>query len=482
MNDRVGECSLLDLAFGWPRGIQILLRAGADAHAYKIKFVEDTESGSIYQSAKLLLQAGCGFDFYHIRRCDEIENGDAMRSLLIHELVARLKGLWDLAKCFLPPEKLPGLMRNNDMDAEKPIIFDVWTTQIHSAFKEQQISIDPSLQTPHNGQWQSVYHYPWFRPKTLQGIYDYGFRGINDLDLNGISPLMVHGSRFKYSKDGVDVWEVIDQVSWLISKSADPNRPVPRTSSTIAHHLTYNLLASWAVRPYMSPGKEWRNWRDMLLGCEDTIAIIPSAGDGCVCACSPSGCSAISLWLRQTMAPISLIWFFKRREDSESWLREMVTTFILWAGDNPTVYRAVIRFFTFDALGLRHVCCVKERDRFWHMAKLRERDRGEVEEILDEERLGLEDLESLVVEFNDKFDEMGVPIMEFLQGYWLVRIRFFLLERDPYDEEHAVESRKLGVKLEAEQRCLPYRVSLFIQPKLEEIDEGETDEEETNDY
>jgi hypothetical protein len=296
---------------------------------------------------------------------------------------------------------------------------------------------------------------------------------------------MVHGSTFHDIRDGLDVREGIDQVSWLISKSADPNRPVPRTSSTIAHHLTYNLpgfLVNRALRPYISFEKEWWNWKNMLLRCEETSAIIPSAGDGCVCACSPSGCSAISLLLRQAMTSISLGMFLKRREDPDFWLREMVTTFILWAGDNPTVYRAVIRFFTFDALGLRHVCCVEEGGEFRHMAKLQERDRAEVEEILDEERLGLEDLESLVAEFNDKFDEMGIPIMEFLQGYWLGRINLFLLERDPYDEEHTVESRKLGVKLEAEQRGLPYMVSLLIRPKLEETDEGETDEEETNDY
>lgn len=94
-----------------------------------------------------------------------------------------------------------------------------------------------------------------------------------------------------------------------------------------------------------------------------------------------------------------------------------------------------------------------------------------MEEILDKERLGLEDLETLMAEFNDKFDEPGLPISEFLQGCWYSRMVKSLSERGSYDEDHVVESRKLGVKLEAEEWVIPDRVSLLIRRDVEEIDE-----------
>lgn len=57
VNERIGTCFLLELAFGWLGGLQILLEAGADAHAYEINFVEDTKCKNIYDSVTLLLKA-----------------------------------------------------------------------------------------------------------------------------------------------------------------------------------------------------------------------------------------------------------------------------------------------------------------------------------------------------------------------------------------------------------------------------------------
>lgn len=76
----------------------------------------------------------------------------------------------------------------------------------------------------------------------------------------------------------------------------------------------------------------------------------------------------------------------------------------------------------------------------------------------------------LVTEFEDKFDELGLPILDFLQGFWYSRMISFLSERDSYDQEHVLESRKLGVELKAEDWVLPNRVSLLIRPPVEEIE------------
>lgn len=476
INDRIGDCSLLDLAFGWPRGIQILLEAGADAHGHTICFVEDIESKVTYDSVKLLLQAGCKFGFDDIEECNRVMNGNDMRSLLIRELINRLKGLWKLAKCHLPSEEIPALFVNRDGDPKDHVIFDIWTMQIHSKLKRQGIKIDSSLETQHD-YWHSVYHYPYFSAQTLQVLYDFGFRGVNEPNTRGLLPLITHGRELCYAGQEVGARQVMDRVGWLISKRADPNQRVGRTSSTVAHHLTYWLFAFtrnafwFRVDP---PGlflKEWKRWKALVLERTKSFAITPSSADECICACSPFGCNTISLSLRQLFE-----FLYRRSSNSHEgpgfWLRETVAFVLIWIGEKRKVCQEIIRFFTFDALSLTHVCCVEGWVNDFLHPMLVKRDQQEVEEILEEEELGLRDLEKLVTDFNKKFDELGLPLVEFLQKYWYSRMIEFLSERDPYDEEHVVAVGKIGVKLEAEERGLPDRVSLLIRLNVEEIVEA----------
>ncbi|KAJ5370080.1 uncharacterized protein N7496_006172 [Penicillium cataractarum] len=398
-----------------------------------------------------------------------------MRDLLIRELITRLQGLWELAKLYLQPDECPTLI-DQDKNSKNTVIFDVRTTQVYAKLSEHGIAVDPSLQTPHIYRRDSVYHCEFFSAKTMQKLYDFGFRGVNDPDISGALPLMAHGSLFSYSMGELRGQRLMEQVLWLISKHADTERLVPGTSSTVGHHLTHGIIRSFenSIQDWIAPPKgllaEWKNYKDMIANFWSLVVITPLAGDGCLCACSPSWCSAISLLLRQAIQFLSSERGKINVEDPGFWFREMVTFSLPLTGDNLEVYRAVIRFLTFDALGLRHVCCVEESVGPWYYLKLQDRDRQEVEEILDEERLGLEDLEMLVTEFEAKFDELGLPIMDFLQGCWYSRMASFLLERDPYDQEHVLESRKLGVELKAEDWVLPNRVSLLIRPPVEEIE------------
>lgn len=467
---------MLDLAFGWPRGIEVLLEAGADAYGHAIRFVEDTDSKITYDSVKLLLQAGCKFSFLDIEKCTGVVNGDTMRYLLIEELIKRLKGLWELAKCYLPPDEIPGRFINQDEDSTNPIIFDAWTMQIHYKLTQQGITIDPSLWTPHI-EWPSVYDYPCFSVQALQVLYDFGFRGVNESAKYGVLPLIAHGLVFQSAWHEKAARQFMDRVNWLISKGADPSQLVPGTSSTVAHHLTYWIFGPFvdAVRyPVLSSRLflgEWKKWKALILDRAKSIDLTPPSSDECICACSPSGCSTISLLLRQAFQGLYYE-LSNSCEDPGFWLRETVAFVIIWIREDRKACLEVIRFFTFDALGLTHVCCVQRFFGDSKFVRLEARNRQEVEEILDEEQLGLRDLERLVAEFNERFDELGPPIMDFLQGYWYSRMTEFLSERDPYDEEHVVESRTIGVKLEAEEWVLPDRVSLFIGPDVEEIDES----------
>jgi hypothetical protein len=101
-----------------------------------------------------------------------------------------------------------------------------------------------------------------------------------------------------------------------------------------------------------------------------------------------------------------------------------------------------IRFLTFDAVDIRHTCCT------WHWnGCIHVRDEEEVEEIREEDRFRLQLLEELVTEFVTKYAELGVGLMEFLEGYCTERVKKELSQ--PVDEEEIRRIEAIGVILDS---------------------------------
>jgi hypothetical protein len=73
----------------------------------------------------------------------------------------------------------------------------------------------------------------------------------------------------------------------------------------------------------------------------------------------------------------------------------------------------------------------------------------EIHEIRSEERFMLEQLESLMVEFEAKFVEVGGTLSSFLKEYWKPRMEEVLDAKDEaLDEEERRNMREIGVVLE----------------------------------
>ncbi|CAI7614178.1 unnamed protein product [Penicillium glandicola] len=149
-----------------------------------------------------------------------------------------------------------------------------------------------------------------------------------------------------------------------------------------------------------------------------------------------------------------------RMEEPSFWFREVIQFLIWWTREDTGTGWEVVRFLTFDTLGLKHTCCIENHGYLKGYCKLESREEEEIEEILDEEKLRLIELEELLDELKIKFDDFGQPVMEFLDGYWHTRMIEVLSKRDPYDEEHVIESRRIGVMLE------PDEVSLLSGSKI----------------
>lgn len=458
-NDKIdGTSSLIDYAFGWPKGIRILLEAGATPSAKnaRLPYFEDNDNEDTYHSVKLLLEAGCSLDWYDIGRCQVPENSNKIKSLLINEMVVRRKKLWHLAQSCLPADQLPKLI-SDDEKTGKITIFDIHTAEMDARLREQGISVLNG-----NIYYESVYHFPSFTAETLDELYQVGFRGVNQLDSDGFMPLLVQlspmGTRYRGG---------MEQIHWLVLKGADPYQKVLGTSATAAHHLGVKIVDNFLERLLYpdptgpDPRSDYETWKQAVVEFGKSIFLLPSVRDECFCACSLGGCTTMSVLLRRVVHLLS----YPKIKEPTFWFRELIQFFLWWTRGDTEISWEVIRFLTFDALGLKHSCCLEKHPCFRDF-KFESREEEEIREIVDEEKSRIIELEKLLDELKIKFDELGLPVMEFLEGYWHTRVIEVLSHRDPYDEDHIMESRGIGVTLEPDECVVPDRLSLLLGSKI----------------
>lgn len=184
---------------------------------------------------------------------------------------------------------------------------------------------------------------------------------------------------------------------------------------------------------------------------ERLLAIISrlSIFDTCRCACSTSGCSPAANLMKgfKTVLEIISQAYDRPLLDFEPPLTEMLVT----AGgmDKKTSVKValeLIRLKTFEELELTHTCCKGEFYPWQSQPPMP--DEIEIDEIQEEERVLIAQLEDLVAEFNFEFEKRQEPLLEFLDGYWTERMEEVLAEPDSSDEEATRQIEELGVKIQ----------------------------------
>ncbi|EMT74416.1 hypothetical protein FOC4_g10002530, partial [Fusarium odoratissimum] len=105
--------------------------------------------------------------------------------------------------------------------------------------------------------------------------------------------------------------------------------------------------------------------------------------------------------------------------------------------------RAVLRYATFCALGLRHTCCKHANGGSCSIM-----DSGEVDEIHEEDSATLQQLEDLVSYFGDGYGSM-TTLDTFLKDVWLPKMKEVYRETTSYNmtEEELRKAEACGVKL-----------------------------------
>nr|RBR01068.1 hypothetical protein FVER53263_10557 [Fusarium verticillioides] len=167
-------------------------------------------------------------------------------------------------------------------------------------------------------------------------------------------------------------------------------------------------------------------------------------GDDCRCHCSLQGCTPFIKFLEGLGC--------RRRFPRTSFtLTEGIRSFVasaqaLIAGENAGqswMPRAILRYATFCALGLRHTCC-----KHLNGGSRYNMDSDEIDEIHEEDSVTLQQLEDLVTYFGNGYGSM-TTLDKFLKEVWLPKMEEVYREIVSYNmtEEELKKAEACGVKL-----------------------------------
>lgn len=464
-SDNHYQSSLLHLAEGWGDGINILLEFGADASQY---FAELHTPGEEYHnSTALLLRAGCFFDREMMEQSYSQHDKGKRMHLFINELKSRREKLRTLAETFLPSHMIPA--GNSLLDGPNCIrVYEMLASRTkdspHSVAPREFFFLNKDICS------ESVYH-NLKEVKCAEALYEAGFRATFMPDLNGNSPL---GTMTMISPSSV-----VEIVQWHISKGSNIHQQLPWADESVAHLLIsttllklplYSRVRDKSLFRICEHTKEHVDKLEKRLNHFNTIRKalfqLPDVPDGCSCLCSPGRLTAASLMSRELITSDVFV------THCHSCLWHVVTQFLEWDasyGENPLTF---IRALTFNALDLTHTCFNKTKKGYIRFRN-HEPDNEDFINDNSDEPSEIEEFETLQAELEQKFNELGLPLKEFVFKHWYIIVKDHLLTPPTPDEKYIADTRKVGVDLEQWEPSVPEWMTILFAPKVEEVDDKE---------
>lgn len=301
----------------------------------------------------------------------------------------------------------------------------------------------------------TVYHCDDLTIQIAKELWSSGFREIDVPDTNGKTPLMMIKLGLQYT----GISQFIKLAFWFHQKGASLHRPCPVTAladfsntqmaPTLSERRVTHLLAARLNVTSFPPVYVWPSGvsrsklsrllstiHDLGLECRQFLhqILLDDSPDDCLCACSEHGCMPVTCFLKFDGSiglwgkwPAHIwIWFI------ESLMSDKISA---------VIDRGIVRLITFENLGLRHTCCCfHPYDRDFSTM-----EPEEIDERRDEDRKGIQLLESLLIEFHEKRGDQN--IQSFINGYWTARMKEVLAVRDKEPVDKAA-IRELGVILQ----------------------------------
>ncbi|KAL9118762.1 MAG: hypothetical protein Q9187_004691 [Circinaria calcarea] len=497
----------LHLSIDWPEGIQILLNTSANVDAADWNGHTPVVYGfgrHLLEPIRLLTQADCCLHFpwpsrvsdystlLHYSMMDEfchwydcspqalVKNSEATVDYVISLFRERRQRLGNLVKTSLPPSSIGRLdMSSDKLLDHKAHLAVAMLEDIEIPVPQSLLSMEPLGQT--------VYHIRYLNLRQARLLWEAGFRDVNALDSLGLSPLMhqaVERRKYpgEYHPNALGLLEFLQLLGWFLTNGANLHslqryafrkveigtdrwqrgrwrreeiQRTDTTSSMTASHYIGNYLGDWIVT------ERENDIRKRLLSLDNGSSTLicdilgDTTRDACCCACSSGGCLAFTVMIKYPSTRLS-IYYGPRKVSSrarKAWLDCLQYLAVILDIEEPQMSwlrSEMFRIITFERFQLKHTCCTLE---YFHDNALRistkvivelddEEDR---EEIRQEQEERVEKLEALIVEFEDKYQELGIPLGNFLNGYWRQRMREVMREEAAVDR---AQLSRIGVVMD----------------------------------
>ncbi|KAG4421719.1 hypothetical protein IFR04_005095 [Cadophora malorum] len=452
------EMTPLHVSATWPEGVVMLLQGGAEVNAHDIDGCTPlwhAFGNTNCLSASLLLDHDSpvgGLDQNTVLKLLCRLDNVTLKEKFIHHLVDRRKRLWDLALEQLTSfefEKL-GLQDDRILDAQASIV--------SSTLLEHGIEIGPALMPSLQPRRTTVYHTWYLDVPTARMLFEAGFRDIDELEYNDLSPFWCHVLQLRYSSKSLEL------LKWLKAKGADVYHQHPKYGGTAMH----DFGAAIGDIFFRENVARLEPLTEQQAGLAASY-LQDDATDDCLCACSKSGCRIITSVLKDCRN-----WWKDIQLPNREWSRKdiclpvCVSILQLVESDNgghPWMPFEVIRVMTFEWLELTHTCHMDPENEY--VTQRGPLSKDEIHEIREEERYLLAQHEQLVSQFETKFTELGLPIIRFLEEHWAPDMIEVLEENQTRNVEEEQKMRELGVVVDEQDR--------FQEVESDEEDLGQED-------
>lgn len=441
----------LHLSIGWPSGIQILLYHGAEVDVFdhgNLRPVDHAIARGCLTSLSLLETTNRSLKGLQTAFMVQVlprRGYFGVVSYLIEMEANRRRNLQYLIINYLPQSLILRFLR-------KDRLLDAYAVDAMSALKQHNVSIPASLSFDEC--YRTVYHLMFLKRDFVESFWKAGFRDINEPNCNGDTPLMG-----LYPFDRLS--DFLEMVDWFEEKGVKTDDTIRHIHSlafsTGGHHpaLCPCLISGHTVMHVLANrvGIEFGVWytpSNPSWNCFERM-LINEKQDACKCSCSLAGCRAVNIMIKpwaQKRWSLEMALYERRYARSYALRWPTRAWSVQWIEQitSEEIILDVIRFLTFDALGLTHTCCRQENEISTILTPFEDEDR--IQEIQDEEQEDLRLLEDLLLEFGQYRRRSNCCIREFYFTYWRVRMKEVLSEEKISNQD---DLREIGISLYASQ-------------------------------
>jgi len=354
----------------------------------------------------------------------------AIVDLIVSEFIDRRKRLQALAETHLP-RSVQAQLRTKSQS-----LLNVHAYEAYTLLAATSVDLEGLLE---RHRW-SVFDCVGVNLDLADRLWSAGFRGVDDIDDDNKTCL----TKAWIDTPPCDLEVFLQKTHWLISKGADVYH---QKSSGSALHDIGNSVGSilyWMKEEEDSSSKV-HSLSEPSKALLRTV-LSDNTRDDCECACSLNGCSPLTTLLSGLLPT---------RTDPETAAKlihlfaELLRVVLFHSKSEPEPDQCfkshlsvgILRFITFRSLDITHTC----------LHEYRKIEPEEIEKIQDEEELLILDLESLLTQFLEESNVLGLQFPSYITGPWRTNMASFLSTPRPYSVKEITQILESGVILEGHE-------------------------------